>query len=344
MLVYPFTTVLDIMKPSKIDKRNPAQVKQLKDCMHSPDYMWEEKLDGISILAIGGRLFSNKVSKKTGWPGEKTLHMPQVSQPLMKVSPYLVLDGEAYVPGYKSNDVTSITNSDIPVALSKQAERGNLQYHVYDILRDTDGTWINNWPFEKRRKKLEELFATLITGNEFSHIVLNPIHETAEDPEAALDEILSRGLEGIVLKHKQGTYQPGRRPMWVQVKMKASMEDDVVITGFEPATRKYTGKNLATWPYWENDEPVTSNYALGLIGSIRVGKYNTEGKLVDIGKVTGINETLRKDFTEHPDKYIGEVIKIKAMETTEDGKYRHANFLEFHPDKNPTECKLVEND
>lgn len=344
MLQYPFTSVLDIMKPSKIDKDNKTHVNRLNKCLHSPEFYWEEKLDGISILSIGGRLFSNKVAKETGWPGEKTMHMPQVSIPLQKISKYLLLDGEAYRPGWKSNQVTSITNTkDIALALAKQAERGNLQYHVYDILRDIDGTWILNQPFEFRRKRLEEIFANELHG--YQDIILNPIHKCIEeDPEVALADILAKGLEGIVLKHKDGTYQPGKRPMWNQVKLKASFEDDVVITGFEPATRKYTGKNIETWQYWENGEPVTSNYALGLIGSITIGKYDDNGTLVDVGRVTGLTDALRADMTKNPEKYIGQVIVIKGMEKTEDGKYRHANFHHFHEDKNPKECKLNEND
>jgi ATP-dependent DNA ligase len=294
-------------------------------------------------MSIGGRLFTNKISEKTGWPSEKTLHMPQISIPLQKISNLLILDGEAYRPGWKSNQVTSITNSDITLALAKQAERGNLQYHVYDMLRDVDGTWMVTWPFEKRRARMEELFQQ--HGTDFVDIILNDVHEVVEeDPYEAFDDIIAKGLEGIVLKKKSGQYVPGSRPMWNQIKLKAAFEDDVVITGFYPATRKYTGKNLETWPYWEDGEPVTSNYAKGLIGSILIGKYDSNGTLVDVGRVTGISDTLRSDFTTNPKDYIGRVIVIKGMEKTEEGKYRHANFLRFHPDKNPNECKLEEND
>lgn len=342
--VYPFTSVLDIMKPSKINPDNKNHVAKLKECMHSPLYRWEEKLDGISILAIGGRLFSNKISKETGWPGEKTEHMPQVSIPLQQLGEYLILDGEAYREGWKSNQVTSITNTkDIPTALAKQAERGNLQLWVYDILRDVDGTWLINEPYEKRRARLEELFATEPALQRAQDIVLNEIHNCAtDDVEVALADILSRGLEGVVMKRIDGVYSPGKRPMWVQLKLKATFDDDVIITGFLPATKKYTGKNIDTWPYWEDGEPVSSNYAQGLIGSIKIGKFDNHGELVDMGSVTGITDELRRDMTENPNKYIGQVITIRGMERTEDGMYRHANFRSFHADKNPEECKLTD--
>jgi ATP-dependent DNA ligase len=331
------------MKPSKIDPKKKLHVQQLENCMHSAEYLWEEKLDGINIMSIGGRLYSNVVSKKTGWPAEKTLHFPQVAVPLAKISPYLILDGESYLPGWKSNNITSISNSDVPTALVKQQERGLIDYWVYDILRDLDGTWLTNQPFEIRRKRLEELFSHELYGQ--AHIHLNGIHSVKEEnPKQALDDILSRGLEGIVLKRKDGIYEPGKRPMWNQVKLKASMEDDVVITGFEAPIKKYTGKNIETWQYWEGNEAVTENYAKGLIGSITIGKYDENGTLVDVGKVTGITDALRQSMTEQQDAYKGRVIIIKAMEKTEDGKYRHANFQGFHPDKRAEECKLCEND
>lgn len=333
------------MKPCKVDKKKKEQVRKLQECMHSKDYYWEEKLDGISIMAIGGRLFSNSISKETGFPGEKTYHLPQISGPLSELGS-LILDGEAYREGWKCNQVTSITNvKDASTAISKQAAQGNIQYWVYDMLRDIDGTWMVNWPFEKRRARLEELFATVPGVGQNPDIVLNKIYKCSEvDPGPELERILAAGLEGIVLKHKDGKYEPGKRPMWNQIKVKANMEDDVVIMGFLPATRKYTGKNLEGWPHWENGEPVTSNYAKGLIGSIRIGKYDDQGELVCVGSVTGITQALREDMTSNPENYIGRVIKIKGMEKTEDGAYRHANFLEFHPDKRAEECKVNEND
>lgn len=339
---YPFTSVLSLMKPSKINPDNPKHVAQLKACYNSPDYCWEEKLDGINIMAIGGRLFSNKVSKKTGWPTEKTMHFPQISKVLLQY-PKLIFNGELYEVGKKSNYVTSFSNLNEPAdALSKQEELGYLKYHVYDILRDTDGTWLVTQPYEKRRARLEEIFAECNLGD---YIVLNPSHDCSVAPaDEHFEDIIARGYEGVVLKRKDGLYFPGKRPMWVQVKMKASMEDDVVIMGFNEATRKYTGKDVENWPYWDNGEPVTSNWYKGLIGSIRVGKYNKEGELVFVGNVTGIEQWLREDMTENPNTYIGQVLKIKAMEKTEDGMYRHANFLELHDDKNPRECRLEEND
>jgi len=342
MLVYPFTSPLNIMKPCKIDPKKKSHVSKLAACMHSSEYIWEEKLDGISLMSIGGRQFSNVISTVTGWPGEKTMHVPQISEPLTKQGSRMILDGEAYRMGWKSNQVNSIMGTKNPAeAISKQTQKGFLQYWVYDMIRDPDGTWLTGVPFLKRRALLEELFKSELRG--YESLILNDMHECVEeDPAEAFQSIIDRGLEGIVLKSKSGLYVPGSRPMWNQIKLKAELTDDVVIMGFLPATKKYTGINLDSWPYWEGDVPLTKHYAMGLIGSIQIGKYDAAGNLVVVGSVTGLKEELRLNMTTSPDSYIGQVIKIKAMEKTEDGSYRHANFADFHPDKNAYECTLYD--
>lgn len=339
--LYPFEEELKIMKPCKVDTRKETAKQKLLACMQSSNYYWEMKLDGISIMSIGGRLYSNKISSKTGVPSEKTLHCPHISKPLQEWGgESLILDGELYKMGWKSYDVTSITNSKVETALAKQVVKGQLDYYVYDILRDTDGTWMTDKPFSERRKRLEELFRVELADE--PHIFLNDIHECSEgDTKEALADILSKGLEGIVLKSKDGIYQPGKRPMWNQIKLKASFEDDVVIMGFVPATKEYTGDNLEHWPYWEEGVPVTKHYKEGLIGSITIGKYKDD-ELVSVGRVTGLTDELRLDMTKNPEKYIGRVIIIKGMERTTDGNYRHASFRAFHADKNAHECRLGE--
>lgn len=364
MLAYPFSSVLEIMKPCKVDRKKPSHVERLEDAMNSAQYGFEEKIDGISITTISGRMFTNKLAVDTNLPGEKTSHVPHLSIPLAEAMGKMIFDGELYYPYKKSNHVTSITNADVPKAVSRQysafihqpgdsdilpafvANRRNekftiglLRYVVYDILRDIDGTWLITKPFIERRRILEERFNNL---QHIPELDLNAIHY--DNFQQRLDYILSIGGEGAVLKDLQGLYMPGKRPMWNQIKVKQEMEDDVVITGFEEANRVYSGKNLESWPYWENDVPVTENHYRGLIGSISIGKYNEEGVLTTYGSVTGLTDELRKDMTLNQHKYLGTVIKIKAMEKSEHGVYRHANFMSLHPDKNPKECKVNEND
>lgn len=329
------------MKPNHINRDNPKQVKKLEDIMKSDKYVAEEKIDGCHYLSIGGRFFSTRISDITGLPVEKTENLPHLVQILHDLNlGKVILDGEINYPGMKSQDVITVTGSLPNEAIRKQEHQGWLHYTMFDILRSPNGEWLINKPWIERRKILEavgeyikELYPK---ASKFIHV--NPV--TTEDKQAFLENVLDKGGEGIVLKNIYSPYYPGKKPMWVWMKIKAETEDDVVIMGFEPPEKEYTGKNLETWPYWEDNIPVTKYYYHGWIGAIIMGKYNKEGQLVKIGTCSGMDEQQRQEFSLHPEKYIGKVAKIKAMEITRDGAYRHPTFVGIHSDKNPYECKL----
>lgn len=333
---YPFNTPLEIMKPAKIKRDNEGHKQKLLACMLSPEYAVEEKLDGHHYTAIGTRFFSPHISEATGAPIEKTANFPHLSEGLdfLNVGG-LILDGEIYYPGKKSQHVSCVSNSDPCNALATQERQGFIYYGVYDVLRTIEGKWLFETPFRQRREYLEGIGRKLTEA--CPHFVVNPI--AYGNKVGFIDEILSRGGEGAVLKHLEGLWLPGKRPMWNQMKVKQELEDDVVVMGYLPATRLYTGKNCDSWPFWENNEPVTSHWYHKLVGSLIIGKYR-DTELVNVGSVTGMTEAERKEFTDNGDLYIGKVIKIRGMEKTPDGNYRHFNFVEIHGDKNPLECQL----
>jgi ATP-dependent DNA ligase len=157
-----------------------------------------------------------------------------------------------------------------------------------------------------------------------------------------VQELLDSGLEGGVLKRLDSQYIMGKKPMWQWMKIKQEDDTDLVVMGFDPATRIYTGKNLANWEYWEEDPsgemvPVTKLHARGWIGAIVLGAY-VDGKLTRICTASGIDDSTRRDMSENPNKYIGKVARINFMEKTADGFPRHPNFVNMHEGKRPDEC------
>lgn len=334
---YPLMEILGVMKPNKFDNNNLRHMDRMRQMMQSPQYIAEEKIDGCHYLSIQGRFFSTHISTRTGYPTEKTAQLAHLSEVLQTINmPNIILDGEVNYPGKKSNDVIAITGSTPEVAAAKQQEIGYLYFTVFDILRDEQGNWLMDLPWKKRREILEYTVAKI--SKYTPYIVPNPVIYT--NKQEALDEILGRGGEGIVLKDINGIYVPGKAPMWNWMKVKVEEEDDVVIMGYLPPTKEYTGNEFETWPYWEDGIPVSKHYAMNWIGSIVFGKYDENNQLVELGSCTGLTESLRKEISENRDNYLGRVIKIKAMEKTEKGAYRHPKFIMFHPDKNPQECRL----
>jgi ATP-dependent DNA ligase len=369
---YPLNFFLQPMKPAKPPKTVSGQ-KTLEKAFESELYVAEEKIDGCRYFAIGGRIFSPRISDVDGIPVEKTQQLPHISGALRKFGSNLILDGEVYYPGGKAQDVITVTGSLPDEAIAKQERSGNwLRYMVFDVLRDAKGNWLTNLPWYRRREYLEQLFCEL--GEKLEEQGIDLTLTTIQGKRQYLDELLGQGKEGVVLKNIGGKYLIGKRPAWNWIKCKVEMEDDVVIMGFEPPEKIYTGKYVENWIYWgrradgwcilpegyascnidyASDEiivigpqpgpewyPVTKYYAKNWIGSIVFGKYDKEGNLVRLGTCSGMDEAMRERFSKSPEAYIGKVARVKLMEYTRDGAYRHCSFVAIHSDKNPRECVI----
>lgn len=341
------------------------EVDKMDEVWDSPDYIAEEKFDGTRYLSIGGRFFSRKVSVKTNYPVEKTENVPHLVQ-VFERYPLLILDGEIYIEGSTSNQVVSIMGAKKEKALARQLERGNLNYVVYDILRDMDGNWLLDLSWIARREVLEKYMQMIFHENAIKDEEIRLSKYVLVNKKEFNADIMRRGGEGVMLKHINGKYLPDKKPRWNWIKFKQEITSDVIITGFKPPKRLYKGDELPTWSYWEDSnnklhllggqeeaakietttglslEPVTKFYFNDWIGAVEFSQHNTDGKLVQVGYCSGITEVLRKDMTDNPDKYMRECMEISAMERTADNYFRHPQFLQMRPDKNQKDCVIGE--
>ena len=109
----------------------------------------------------------------------------------------------------------------------------------------------------------------------------------------------------------------------------------------------YTGSDAEKWPYWVIEQrnfpdingiiiheecvpvgdytvirspafsthPVTKAYYYGWVNSMRVGAYDDDGNIVEIGTISsGMTEEFQYNASKNPDKYIGKVVKLAGME------------------------------
>jgi hypothetical protein len=90
--------------------------------------------------------------------------------------------------------------------------------------------------------------------------------------------------------------------------------------------------------------PVTKAYYYGWPNAIRVGAYDENHKLVEIGTISsGLTEEDQKNLKEHPLMFFGKVVELAGMEkhkTTH--TLRHFYFKRIRDDKNPEECTIQE--
>lgn len=321
-----------------------------------------EKIDDNHIY-----LFARTKSKKTGELVEKSANVPHIIEWAKSLPNDTILLGEIYVPGGKSNDVTKIMGCLPARAISRQFDSDEFEpvhYYVFDCIRWNGYNFINTG-FVARFKHFQDWYKT----NKINGYV-EQAHVYTDNFEQVLHDIFAEGGEGLVFKRFDAIYEPGKRPTRTYFKMKEHLDSiDLVCIGLEDPIRKYSGKELETWRYWiergEKDQngafqwypteersyyndykinphiymPVTKPWYYGWKNSMVLGLYK-DGELVEVGKVaSGLTDTIRKDMSENPDNYIGQVVEVEAMSTTKDGALRHPVFIRMRDDKDPQDCK-----
>ena len=348
----------------------PANKKdKLSEICASGEYFAEEKLDGALYQFCrtdkGNYLFGRTVSVKNGLLTNKIDNVPHINSALSCLPCGTVIIGEIYVPGGTSKNVTSIMGCLPAEAIKRQDKQGKIKYYLHDMIF-YNGEDMQSWGAEARYQKLVEAW------NEF-HLEQFDFLRLAESFDTGIEErlsqILAAGGEGIVLKKKDAPYSEGKRPAWATIKCKQMDTIDLVCTRSIEATKEYTGKELETWPYWQersernqNGEytwlssegqyyedylhnphiyrPVTKPYFYGWKTAIGIGAYDDEGNLKEIGTVSsGLTDEMRA----HLDDYVGKVVALQCMSIDRKEKtLRHPIVKAWRDDKNAAECKLSE--
>ena len=289
--------------------------KKADSLLDNPLYVAEHKFDGSRYWSLDGRLFSRRLSVKDGMPIEKTENVPHIVSELKKAPTGTILDGEIYYPNSNSMQVTSIMGALPTKAIERQA-LNPIRYVVFDMPM-YHGKDISKKPWHERRTMLEEVYKNYLGDSK--HIDLTTV--VKENKREFLDKMLSTGQEGIMLKNIKATYDADKRPEHHWYKVKKNLTDDVVVMDYLPGKGKYEG----------------------MMGSVIFGKYDKHGgRLVQLGSCSGFTDAQRLEITKHPQKYLGKVIEISAMEGTEAGFYRHPQFKQLRVDKGPEQCIINE--
>ena len=290
--------------------------------------------------------------------------VPQIHDFLNKLEPGTVLIGELYLPSNEqAKSTSSIMNSLCAKGIKRQEKEENkLHLYIFDILADEGESYLNMKAID-RFLKVEDYskkyqspyieFATYYNGRE----LWNKLQET-----------LANGGEGIVITYEDATYEPGKRSAKISLKVKKELQDtvDCVIIGANPPTKAYNGKEIETWEYWFDEinngcilasvyfesqhesiynkyvsgepvYPVTKNWFYGWAGSWKLGAYK-DGKLIQIGSLSGLTDEQKENWRD----YVGKVVEVSAMETSENqegGKgLRHPKLISIREDITPEEC------
>lgn len=159
----------EAFKMAGIRGYEPMSAKELEteeqqdERFKDPAYYIEEKFDGTRALVyflsqkdinnnkLGFcRVFSRRVSKKTGFYVENTDSLPQIKEIDVPELSGTILDGEMFIDGLPFKEVSSTLNCLWDKAIERQIEKGFITFHAFDILF-YKGVDLRKMPLERRK-------------------------------------------------------------------------------------------------------------------------------------------------------------------------------------------------
>lgn len=313
-------------------------------------YRFTKSLDGEMKLQGRSRSVSGDFLNKIG-------HVPQLMSFFNALPPGTCLLGELYFPQKEgSHNVTTIMGCKEDKAIERQAKGSKLHYYVFDIWAWNGVSFLTKRAVDRFNYLMNRAYAYQSEYVEYAK------YSSGEELWENLQTILANGGEGIVMTVRDSIPQPGKRTArkTLKVKKEISQNIDCFFTGkFTPPTREYTGKEIETWPYWEDGrtgkklevgshykefregafiEPVTKPWYNGWVGSLEIGVLK-DNKIFPIGFISGVSDEIKKNYKD----YVMRPIEVTAMEFQhhEDGRQpglRHAKFISFRDDLTLQDC------
>lgn len=233
-----------------------------------PGQIYEPKWDGFrSIIFRHGD--EVEIGSRNGKP--MTRYFPEVVEALRQYLPErCVLDGEiVYIdPAGKGLDFEVLQQRIHPAEsrvklLSKETPAC---FVAFDLLA-VDDEDLTGQPQDRRRSRLEEILA-----NASHPVYITPATDDVDTAEAWFDRFEGAGLDGIIAKPRELTYQQDKR---VMNKIKHVRTADCVVAGY----RLHKGSDDA-------------------IGSLLLGLYDNDGELSSVGVIGALSMAKRRELFE----------------------------------------------
>ncbi|MEX0681913.1 MAG: non-homologous end-joining DNA ligase [Dehalococcoidia bacterium] len=241
---------------------DPMQATLTETAFSSPDWYFEPKMDGVRALAF---VDGDKVRLMSRRGIDQTKAYPSVVESLKDQTERMVLDGE--IVALDERGVPSFQMIQQRLGLTRESDIRRMEeeipvyYYTFDIL------WAGGYDLRGGRlAERKALLRQLLLPDDCTLL----LDHFEQDGEAAYEGAVASGLEGVIAKRRDSTYESGRRTKsWL--KIKATREDDFVVGGFSGGL----GGRAKTF------------------GALFVGQYDDEGRLVYAGNVgSGFNDKL----------------------------------------------------
>jgi ATP-dependent DNA ligase len=263
-----------------------------------------------------------------------------------------VVDGEIVMPTPHGLDFDGLQMRLHPAAsrVAKLSKETPASFVAFDLLA-AGGRDLMAAPQRERRDHLEALLSAIEPP-----IYLTPMTRESNLAAEWLQRFEGAGLDGVIAKPEDASYQPGKRAMF---KVKHARTAECVVAGFR----------------WHKE-------GKGIVGSLLLGLYDTHGTLHHVGVTSSFTMATRKDlakeleplrknaFEGHPWREWAEAdggggqrmpggqsrwsagkdlswepLRIERVcevkyDHLQGDRFRHAAvFLRWRPDKQPKDCR-----
>ena len=347
-------------------KRENARMK-----IYSGEWYGSEKKDGYFAQLIkdedGNVILYSRSRGVNGKFADKHEWVPHLQSFFDALPIGTCLLGELYLPSQPgSRNITTIMGCLKEKAVARQEKGEKLHFYIFDCLAYAGKSWMS-YPARKRFAFVDDFGI----GNEYTS---HAHYVSGADLNVLLQEILARGDEGVVITKGDGLYEPGKRPSKTTLKIKKELKQtiDCFFTGVGSApTKEYTGKEIETWKYWQNQIngekieaemykeyksgcpiiPITKGYYHGWAGSLEIAVFRhrvgskckirgveyEDTEVFPIGWLSGLPDEMKAD----PKKFAFVPIEVTAMEYDAiNHSLRHGKMVGWRKDLTLNDCTL----
>ena len=272
------------------------------------EWSYDIKWDGYRI-SVHRELSKVRILTRGGF--DWTERFPAIASAAAALGPAtFILDGEAVVLDEMGRSDFGLLQGSLGGRTGKHPAATALMF-AFDLMY-LDGHDLRKLEFAARRHILEDLLDEATGAIRLSE-------EINEDPERLIEHACALGLEGIIGKHRDRPYRPGKTGDWI--KIKCVQRESFAILGYELSSAMPDG------------------FGSLLLGALRGGEY------VYVGSVgTGFTHQQARALRKQLDKLKtnkpvirfkektriatdpGPIAEIDFRGWTSDGKLRHASF------------------
>lgn len=316
----------------------PMEAKRVSEVPTGDAWQFEPKWDGFRAIVFRDH-DTVAIQSKAGQPLGR--YFPELIAAFLALkAKQFVLDGEIVIPvgGHLSFDDLLLRIHPAESRIRKLAESSPANYFAFDLLV-AKGKDITKLPIEERRARLESFFETVKS----EQIHLSPATTDRKRGLEWFNKFGALGLDGVMAKRFGEPYHSGDRDGMVKVKHLKTA--DCVVGGFR---------------YGEGTK---------LVGSLLLGLYDDEGRLVYIGHSSSVKASAKQELTKQLESLRGpspfevrapggpsrwaqgksseweplrpELVCEVEYDYFSQGRFRHGSkFLRWRPEKKPRQCTM----